>query len=101
MNDVHPSMKFTLMSFGTTAKYCVSQVASRLRSLDIQHITIHTIQPVAYYRYIDMVDKIGIDPEYMCFTKRGMAFMRELFQGHEHINQLSPRAINMSASVGL
>ena len=48
-----------------------------------------------------MTDKIGVDPEYMCFTKRGMKFMRELVQGYQECKRLSECSIKMSASPGL
>lgn len=91
----------TLMSMGTTAKYVVSDVSRRLGSLRLSHDCIHAIQPVAYYRYMHLHDKIGIHEDYSCFRPKGIEFMHKLIQGYTIHAGIRIQDINMSPSAGI
>ena len=60
--ETNISSHFTIMSLGSMAKYVVSRTSHRLKCRDIPHKSLHAVQPVAYYRYMGMRNKVGIHP---------------------------------------
>mmetsp|Transcript_2713 Transcript_2713/g.7233 ORF Transcript_2713/g.7233 Transcript_2713/m.7233 type:complete len:448 (+) Transcript_2713:6860-8203(+) len=101
MNPGLPSVNFTLMSVGSNAKYCVSEIASRLKAKSIPHNTLHAIQPAAYYRYIKLKSKIGIHKDYTCFSSSGRKFMEHMLQGYPLCANISEADIMSDVSKGL
>jgi hypothetical protein len=73
----------------------------RPRALGIDCKSMHTIQPAAYYRYMNLPHKLGIHPDYMCFTVSGMMFMNKMFQGYSEYKHIGCSDINMSMNTGI
>lgn len=101
MHDKYHTDSMTIMSIGNNAKYVVSQVSTRLSCMGINTKTMHTIQPAAYQRYLHMTDKLGIHPDYRCFSASGIKLFLSMLQGYRKHSTLSIQDINMSASTGV
>ena len=90
------SIRFTLVSMGTTAKYSVSKVSSRMRAQQILHSKVHIMQPAALYKYIHLTDKIGIHEDYRCFTPCGAHLFNTMLQGHSNSENTEANNLSMN-----
>jgi hypothetical protein len=50
---------------------------------------------------MNLPHKIGIHPDYMCFTASGMTFMNRMFHGYSESKHIMYSDINMSMNTGI